>query len=426
MAVTPAPAPETLARLVEHAVLTNNTRLPTTAGSRFWLTSPAVSERAASMLRGAAIVILSTIIAIACVEAVLRAAFPVFTTGIQTSYQYDDELGIRLRDNTHRFRVTDHQEEIVSNSLGTANFEREFASYSQIIFALGDSYTQGTGLAADQSYPFQLGLTLNQDSSGSYLKRYGVVNLGLAAFGGEQSLIVLKRYSERLGGPVACLYLGSENDFDDDLLFKSGGRHRHVVNGSPRYGRLVPILLWVGNLQLALRVKTLVASHRLADLRARAQATQAPAALGAGGPAEPQAKSNHDVVNFDSPSTHQRPRLSARSVAELEWPVISRIVAECRARGAQTILAWSATPVQSESYPWLRDRARENGLPFNDWYPRVQQVREAIPSLPLQNPHSGGHYRGWVAHEIAEGFASGLKTMIAGRALRVGSEIPIR
>jgi hypothetical protein len=56
------------------------------------------------------------------------------------------------------------------------------------------------------------------------------------------------------------------------------------------------------------------------------------------------------------------------------------------------------------SYDWLKANAASRGIPFNDWYPRVSSTLAAIPALPLGNPHSGGHYRGWVAAQIAEGF----------------------
>jgi hypothetical protein len=83
--------------------------------------------------------------------------------------------------------------------------------------------------------------------------------------------------------------------------------------------------------------------------------------------------------------------------------VIEKVVSSCKAAGAQTILSW-VPPGNRVSYDWLKARARQEGIAFNDWYPSMQSELDAIPSLPPRNPHSGGHYRGWVAGLIADGF----------------------
>jgi hypothetical protein len=330
----------------------------------------------------------SLVFASAAAEVALRWAAPIYTAGNQRAYKYDPVLGVRLRESLRLYRRTDHLDEIFSNRYGTANANDDFTGYAGLIFALGDSYTQGTGLPADQSYPAQLELMLNEDSSGLYHKRLAVVNLGLAAYGGEQSLLVLDRYARMLKNPTACLYLGSENDFDDDLLFKGGARHHHIVYGSPRYGALTPALIWLGNLQLVLRVKLAVASRRTAAFRSRVTRDE---------PASP--------TTFIAPdSSRKLAAPGAKSVAELEWPVIQKLIEACRARGAPTVVGWSGLPAASGSYEWLRSKAAADSLSFNDWYRRVESVRAAVPALPIANPHSGGHYRGWVAREIAAGF----------------------
>ncbi len=342
-----------------------------------------------------AFALLSAGLAVGAAEGVLGLVSPVYSVGIQQAYQYDPDLGVRLRDGVRLYRITDHQEEIVSNSLGTANPQRDFAGYTRLLFALGDSYTQGTGLPADQSYPMQLDLLLNRDAGGFYRKNYGIVNLGLAAYGGQQSLLALERYARKVGGPAACLYLGSDNDYDDDLLFRNGDRHRHVVYGSPKWGPLAPALIWLGNRQLVLRIKLIIASRRLAALRSKS--------LGA--PAKQPHSATREIT--DAPAARKFvPRL--RNVAELEWPVIEQIVNACRRQGAEVVLAWSALPGTSGSYEWLRAKAAGSSIAFNDWFPRVASVSAAFPALSLTNPHSGGHYRGWVAGKIAEGFVEAL------------------
>ena len=129
-------------------------------------------------------IMFGTVVSLTVAELTLRLFAPLYHPGIWESYQYDQELGYRLRPGIHMFEAKDFQEEIRTNRLGTVNFQERFDGYGSLIFALGDSYTQGTGLPADVAYPFQLDLILNQDAKGQYAKRYGVVNLGLAAFGG--------------------------------------------------------------------------------------------------------------------------------------------------------------------------------------------------------------------------------------------------
>jgi len=306
-------------------------------------------------------------------EAALRSWAPIRLTGIQRAYVYDDELGIRLDEDLHSFRLSDHLEEIRTNAIGTVNFQPSFEAYDSRVFALGDSYTQGTGLPPDAAYPFQLDLQLNVGADGLYQPRYAVVNLGLAAYGAEQSLIVLRRYAERLGAPQVCLYLGSENDYADDLLFRSGYRHRHIVRGSPYWSWMTEPLLWAAEFEIGKRLKIAASHWRRGSIL--------PSDAGAG------AKSNAP-----------RP-----SVAELSWPAIQKIRGACDEYGARLILGW--TPGDSPSYTWLRSRAAKEGIAFADWWPAVESVRQYAPGISLGNPHSGGHWRSWVNRLIADAFA---------------------
>ncbi|MEP6506583.1 MAG: hypothetical protein ABJC63_00045 [Gemmatimonadales bacterium] len=320
-------------------------------------------------MKAAATSTVALIVAFLVAEAGLRHFSPIYTVGIQSSYQYDPELGVVLRKSVNLSRLTDHREEIRTNRFGVADFRESYAGYPKLAFAIGDSYTQGTGLPADESYPMQLDQMLNRDGAGMFLKRIAVVNVGLGSYGGEQSLLALKRFEKTLGAPAYCLYLGSDNDFDDDLLFKSGSRHRQLVVGSPKWGRFARPLAWIGGFQTILRAKLLLADRRLNALRRAAFQT----------------------------------RGADTSVAAKEWPIVEQIVSECRAKPAVPILSW-VVGANSDSYAWLRSKSAANGIAFNDWYPRFTSVAREIPQLPEYNPHSGRHYRGWVASIIADGF----------------------
>lgn len=310
--------------------------------------------------------------ALLAAEGVLRFFAPVHLVGIQRAYQYDAELGYRLTPGIHRYQLTDHLEEIRTNSLGTVNFQERFDAYPELVFAAGDSFTQGTGNSSDTSYPFQLDLLLNQDEKGFYKERFGVVNLGLAAFGTEQSLIALKRYAGLIRKPRYVLYLGSDNDCEDDVLLRSGYRNQHMVAGSPKWGRLVGPLLWLSQFELVKRAKIAVGQFRRSRDMNQAMPT---AGTQANGP----------------------------SVAQCVWPTIERIAVLAREWDAVLVLGW-ANP-DTESYPWLRAKAAEEHIPFADWAPAMESVRARMPELPLANPHSGGHWRPWANDIIARTYA---------------------
>jgi hypothetical protein len=311
--------------------------------------------------------------AVAAVELGLRFFAPIHTVGVQEGYEYDAELGYRLKAGQHLLRVTDYQQEIRTNALGTANFQEAFRQYPNLVFVLGDSFTQGSGLPADASYPSQLDLILNRDERDLYRPRYGVVNLGLEGSGGEQALILLRRYASRLGPPAFVLYMGTDNDYEDDLVFTSGQRRRHLVDGSPYWGWLVRPLRWFANTNIGIRIRLASAMFR----RRRALRS-----IG--------------IEPFD-------PDRSPRSAAELQQPVLERIAAACRQYNARLVVTW--TMQNPASYKWLQSWARLRQIAFADWSPAVESVQSSVPAMPLYNPHSGGHFRPWVNRLIAEEFA---------------------
>lgn len=328
------------------------------------------------LLKKVSAVLLSTAAGLLLVEGGLRLFAPRYYPVIPAAYEYDPELAFRLRPGVHLFQTTDHQQETVANQLGTANFQESFDGYESLVFAVGDSYTQGTGVPSDASYPAQLDLMLNRDEEGFYAKRFGVVNLGVAGFGGEQSLAGLARWGERLGPPAFILYLGCDNDFEDDAAFRSGGRHRTVLAGSPVWGGLTrPLRFLFERTQLGFRLRE-ANSRRVRD----ALVADALAGLG------------------------RKP-----SVAELEEPVLERLKAYADARGSVLVVGWSE---ETDSYAWLASWAGRRGVAFADWAPRANSVRASMPGLTLDNEHTGGHHRAWVNQIIAAEFARRIR---AGR-----------
>lgn len=305
-------------------------------------------------------------------ECALQRFAPIHLTGIQSAYEYDEELGYRLKAGIHEYLLTDNLQEIRTGPLGNVGFEDDFSRYPALVFTLGDSYTQGTGNSADAAYPFQLDLLLNRDEAGLYQERFGIVNLGLAAFGTEQSLRAARRYAGIVGKPRYVLYLGCDNDAEDDALFQSGYRHGHVVSGNPRWGRWVEPLQWISNLELVKRAK-----FALAGLRQAFAGQTPPPAKASGAPAV--------------------------TVAERTWPTLAEIVAQARAWDATIVVSWAN--LDTGSYEWLKAKAQQEGIAFADWEPAVRSVQARMPDLNYANPHSAGHWRPWTYGVIAESYA---------------------
>lgn len=320
------------------------------------------------------VVLLATLVVLLVVELALRLFSPKHYPVIPAAYEYDPDLAFRLRPDAHLFKTTDFQHESLSNRLGSANFHESFDGYESLVFAVGDSYTQGTGLPADMSYPSQLDLILNRQEQGFYVKKFGVVNLGVAGFGGEQELISLRRWTKLLQPPSVILYLGCDNDFADDLAFRSGERHKTVLAGSPVWGRITkPLRLFLEHSQIGFRIRAALQERTRRQLSEEA---------------------------FEQMGK----RLS---VAELETPVLERLAAFAKEHSSVLVVSWSDG---GDSYDWLKSWASRSGIAFADWTPKVNSVKTSIPALSLDNPHSGGHHRGWVNRLIAEEFAQQIQT----------------
>ena len=314
-------------------------------------------------------------ITVGVLEVALRLFAPLHFTGFTDAFHYDPDVGYKAMPG-HHLSLTDYQQEMYVNALGTINFQRDFQGYKSLVFAVGDSYTQGTGLPADASYPFQLDLKLNLQNTngkGRYSKEYGVVNLGLAAYGGEQSYIVLKRYIGLIGKPKFILYMGCDNDPVDDQLFRSGMRHKNIVKDNPRYGLLYhPIRLVFYKSEIGKRFRYVIQEKVIR-------------------------KSAADSALADS---------ERQTPAQDQLPVIEKIIALAKENEATVILSWSG---MNASYYFLKDWALKNKVQFADWEPLVKDISENIVDLPLDNPHSGLHYRTWVNSMVAESFKEEIK-----------------
>ena len=322
-------------------------------------------------------VLISVALALLLVEGVLRVFFPLFFPDNYRVYEYDPAAGYRLKSSLHSLQTKDYQEEIITNRLGTANFQPDFGAYKTLVFALGDSFPQGIGLPADASYPFQLDLLLNLRGS-RYEMDYGVVNLGVAGYGLQQAIVRMKEYAKKIGAPRYILCLGSDNDVGDDQAFLAGDIHKKLMDGNPRYySFLSRPWLW-------LKFETEIGKRLtfLKKMRSRQQ------------------------------TIAQQMENSQNNAALLE-PSFKELMNFSRKTGATLILSWMPIKLSKETpqgYRWLQDFCRKESIRFADWFPMVRTVREKIPALPCENNHSAGHYRTWVNSMIARSFAQQIDT----------------
>lgn len=342
--------------------------------------------------------LLFTLFLMFCVaEFFLRTFAPLHSVGHIDWFQYDEELAVRIKPDIHDLQLSDHLAEMKVNTIGTINFQESFHAYDVLVFAAGDSFTQGAGVAADASYPFQLDLLLNTES-GIYRPQYGVINLGLAAYGADQAMLAIERYAELIGAPDFILYFGCSNDFVDDQKFEQGYRHQHLIDGNPRYGIWTDLLQFLLNeVQVFKRAKFAVARirDRLRDESSTNSTSRAPA----------QYPDPHGLLN----------------IARRQEPKFDKLLGVAQRLGAVLIVSWTDMIGRDNgSYAWLKEWADANGAGFADWHPGVESVRQAMPQIPTGNPHSGGHHRTWVNSVIAGAY---LDQMM--RSLESGSQSPV-
>ena len=329
-----------------------------------------------------AIVTLSIVLALVLSELALRTFAPIHLAGYVGVYQYDEELGVSTAPNINYLRLTDHLQEFVTNSQGTANYSDDFSGFEKVVFAIGDSFTQGTGVSPDASYPFQLDLALNA-RNGAYEKNFAVVNLGLGSYGMMQEIIAAKRFAGLIRKPDVVLQLGYGNDLEDDILFASGYRHTHLVQGNPRWFGLGGELGWISErIEIVKRIKLAIASFRRTQIRdASGQTSVAAPSDGA----------------------------AAATLASRMEAHYRELKALSDGWGAKLIVSWAMCddPIGGEgSYAWLKQWSADNGVSFADWCGTATAILAAQPGLTMSNPHSSRHYRPWVNRIVAEAFAA--------------------
>ncbi|MBD1144021.1 SGNH/GDSL hydrolase family protein [Pelagibacterales bacterium SAG-MED33] len=303
-------------------------------------------------------------------EISLRVFYPLNLTGDISNYEYDENLGIKLKDNLNSVYITDHRQEVITNKKGTLNYESEFSNYDNLIITIGDSNTQGVGVPFDSSYPFVLYTQLNSEDKESW----GVVNMALAAYGTKQAILVYKIKYKIFMKPKFVTYLADKNDYMGDLFFDKGYKHMHLVKNSPRFFGYAEILGYVSQkIELIKRIKYILSETKLSQ--------------------------NYNKVeeNFEKVFLNNY----AKKLLEFNNYL--------RNNQISFIFAWNSLDenknnVCSSEYNFVKNWAKQNNIIFADWCPNFKKIANLSNAIPVINDHSSSHARPWINRIIAQSF----------------------
>jgi hypothetical protein len=225
-----------------------------------------------------------------------------------------------------------------------------------------------------------------------YKPIYGVVNLGLASYGSKQELIMLRRFIKIIGKPHFILLQGCRNDYDNDLRFArfQRGKSSIIVEGHPKIGWFIKPLSWFAyETEIGKRLFWVIKTY---------------------------------LIKTSSESSGSS-ALVKISTAERIAPTYQEIDKLAREINAKLIVTWANL---DDSYDWLKNWTQEKRITFCDWRPEALSVSKQFPNLSLTNPHSGGHYRTWVAKIIAANFARHIEKHLMELQLRKqGNELTL-
>ena len=310
------------------------------------------------------------------VELILKLYFPIRLTGYIENYEYHPLLGTVLKKG-YFTKSTDYKQEIFVNEYGAINTQINFDKYEKIAFALGDSYTQGTGGSLSASYPTIADLLINS-KSGIYHPKIGVVNLGTAANGGLQNIEIYKIFKSKIKTPEYVFYLGCDNDYLDDLRFKNGLKHKHIVDGNPIYSFWVRPLQLFSKLEIVKRLK--VARNKIIEKQ---------------------------ITGLNITKQNNNIKSICESTAEKSETVLKELHKISKKDNFQLIISWVENPTSNSkcsSYEWLKNWAKKNDVKFADYLPMVYSTKNYLENMPFTYDHSGSHFRTWVNFIIAKSF----------------------
>lgn len=316
-----------------------------------------------------------SLISLTLIESFLRLFFPLRTSDSIDFYHYDSTLGYRLKPG-YQTNLTDYKQEYLVSSSGSVGGVSNYSPYDKMVFALGDSFTQGTGNPVASSYPAFVDL-IHNTASGNYSPNLAVVNLGLAAYGGTQNLLSYDVFSKKLGNPDYVFYLGTDNDKLDDLRFDAGYRHLQLVDGNPNIP-LLGVLQFLSKFEFVKRLKQVRQEFIGSKLLSSLPASETQECL--------------STAYYQRHNLEKLLELSERDNFKL-------------------VISWVLSPMDEEpgscsSYIWAKKWAVENDVAFADYASSLFSTKRHWDIMPVLHDHSAGHYRSWVYFLIARTYLS--------------------
>lgn len=152
-----------------------------------------------------------------CFELFLRIFLPQYKADLDHPPMFlpDDNLGHRLRSNYISKNITQNLNYSVSiDSYGNRRSLYDHNSDYPNIFGIGDSYTFGHGVNANETYLEKLRLFLHEKGY-----NYNIFNLGVCGYGTHNATMKLKSFldqSQDITPDIILLGLYLGNDFDDN------------------------------------------------------------------------------------------------------------------------------------------------------------------------------------------------------------------
>lgn len=165
------------------------------------------------MIKKISLVIISVLLSLFTAEIILRAFTPSFKIMNAGIYEYDPDLGYKIKNNLDISMSYKEQQNIhvKTNQYGFRDNSGIYGNTDMKILCIGDSHTFGLGVDQDETYPAQLQRLLNQKSK----TKIRIVNAGVPAYGWLEEQVMLNKVLGKVKPDIVVMQV-SWNDINDN------------------------------------------------------------------------------------------------------------------------------------------------------------------------------------------------------------------
>ena len=180
-----------------------------------------MNRRGARLAGSLLLLVVSVALTLAVIEVGLRWFYPL--GGEPDIHEFDPILGHHIRPNLDLVHIWDNHENvsrIQTNDVGLRNppIPADKGRDEYRVLLLGDSYTFGYGVGAEDTFGSQLERRLNARGDGS--RRFVVINAGVSAYGTAQELLQYELLGRRFHPDLVILNFFVGNDIQDNLCLE--------------------------------------------------------------------------------------------------------------------------------------------------------------------------------------------------------------